>query len=317
MLHKISRINFLKNTAISGAAVLLGNGFNETLKDSLAFSYPQKAVVYPYNIMKEVLKYRKIDAYANAYVQDNQMRSQLDYADRLGIEKLFIAVPIAKEMGKTPDEFRAYNNQVLNAVKKYPSRLVGQLTVNPAYPEASFEEIRRCIDQGMIGMKIYNQFKINDPLFYPVIEKFIAHKMIIHVHGESQLGVGGYRMKYNVNTTPNISVPEDFLDMAKRYPEAMFQYAHTGGGSDWEYACKAFKNYPNIYVDTGGSNNEENMIDFAVENLGEDRVFFGCDGSYYQGIGKILASGLNESQKHKIFFENYNNILKKSGRSIR
>lgn len=298
MLAKISRINFLKNNV-------------------QVLSYYQKKAAQPYNMIKEMLKYRKIDAYGNAYIQDNQIRSQLDYADRLAIEKFFIAVPIAKEMGKTPDEFRAYNDLVLKAVKKHPSRLVGQLTINPAYQKASFEEIQRCIDLGMIGMKLYNQFKINDPLFYPIIEKFIPHKMIIHVHGESQLGVGGYRMKYNVNNNPNISVPEDFIDVAKRYPEAMFQYAHIGGGSDWEYVCKAFKNHPNIYVDTGGSNNEENMIDFAVENLGDDRVFFGCDGSYYQGIGKILASKLNEVQKQKIFFENYNNVLKKSGRSIR
>ena len=123
-------------------------------------------------------------------------------------------------------------------------------------------------------------------------------------------------MKYDVKNTPTISVPEEFVDVAKRYPEAMFQYAHIGGGSDWEYACKTFRNYRNIYVDTGGSNNEAGMIDFAVETLGEDRVFFGCDSSYFQGVGKVLAAALTEKQKEKVFFENYNNILKRSGRNV-
>ena len=274
------------------------------------------SVLSAYDIMKEALKYKKIDAYANAYSQEESAKMQIDFADRLGIEKLILAVPVAKKMGETPKEFRAYNDLVINAVKRYPNRLAGQLTLHPAYLKESLEEIKRCIGEGMVGMKLYNQFKINDPVVYPVIEQFIRYKMIIHVHGESQLGVGGHRMKYDVNNTPTISVPEDFVEIAKRYPEAMFQYAHIGGGGDWEYACKAFKDYPNIYVDTGGSNNDENMVDFAVENLAEDRVFFGCDSSFYQGVGKILSSRLTEMQKRKIFFENYNNLLKLSGRNF-
>lgn len=268
------------------------------------------------DIIKEALKYRKIDAYGHAYPQEAQARAQMAYADSLGIEKLFIAVPVAKKMGSKPEEIRAYNEQVLQAMKRYPGRLIGQLTIHPAFPKAAAEEIRRCTDQGMVGMKLYNQVRISNPLFYPIIEQFIPYKMIIHVHGESQLGVGGYRMKYDVQTTPDISLPEDFVNIAKRYPEAMFQYAHIGGGADWEYACKAFRNCPNIYIDTGGSNNEENMIDFAVDTLGEDRVFFGCDGAYFQGLGKVMSSGLDEARRRKVFFENYNQILRKSGRNF-
>jgi predicted TIM-barrel fold metal-dependent hydrolase len=69
-------------------------------------------------------------------------------------------------------------------------------------------------------------------------------------------------------------------------------------------------------VDTGGSNNEENMIDFAIRYLGEDRIFFGTDNCSHLNVGKILASNATESQKKKIFFENYNNILKKGGHNV-
>jgi len=58
------------------------------------------------------------------------------------------------------------------------------------------------------------------------------------------------------------------------------------------------------------------MIDFAVEHLGEDRLFFASDNSYYQSVGKILAANLNDRQKQKIFFDNYNNLLKKGGRGV-
>ena len=123
-------------------------------------------------------------------------------------------------------------------------------------------------------------------------------------------------MKYNGYKPLNVSIPDDFVDIAKRYPEAIFQYAHIGGGGDWEYMCKTLKNSPNVYVDTSGSNNEENLIDFAVKQLGENRVLFGSDNCCYQCVGKILASNLNESQMKKIFFENYNNLLRKGGRNV-
>jgi hypothetical protein len=187
-------------------------------------------------------------------------------------------------------------------MKKYPDRFLGQLTLNPIFQKESLEEIKRCIDQGMVGLKVYHQVKINNPLFYPIIEKFIDLKMIILMHAECELGIGGYRMKYDAKVRPNASIPEDFVEVAKRYPEAMFQFAHIGAGGDWEYECKMMKACPNIYVDTSG-----------IKQLGEDRLFFGSDNSYYQGVGKILASNLSETQKKKIFFDNYANMLKKGG----
>jgi hypothetical protein len=120
-------------------------------------------------------------------------------------------------------------------------------------------------------------------------------------------------MKYDAGKLPSTSTPKDFVEAAKKFPDANFQFAHIGGGGDWECMCKTFENTPNIYVDTGGSNNEENMIDFALKYLGEDRLFFGTDNSYYQSVGKVLASNLNEGQKRKLFFDNYNALLKKGG----
>ena len=304
MSDMLNRRKFIRGTTLSAAGLILGNSFHAFSKQRTSSYSKQVAVSSSFDLMKQVMNYRKIDAYANAFSSDESAKNQLDLADRLGIEKLIISVPIARKMGDTPDEILAYNDLVLKAVKRCPDRLAGQFTLHPTNGKESLEEMKRCIGEGMVGMKLYNQFKINNPLVYPIIEQFIKFKMIIHVHGESQIGVGGHRMKHDVHNTPTISVPEDFADIAKRYPEAMFQYAHVGGGGDWEYACKKFIEHPNIYVDTGGSNNSENMVDFAVENLGEDRVFFGCDGSFYQGVGNILGSRLLTVKR-----ENFSSII--------
>lgn len=313
----INRRKFVIRSAAGAAGILIGTHLKSmaerlTIKEEEAFfsSKPKK-----YDLMKEVMKYRKIDAHAHIYFMDDSPGYQLDFGERLGIEKQVISRYLSVMPG-TPEQFREYNDLTIKAIKKYPNHLLGGLVLNPAYKKESLEEIERCADAGMIGTgELYYQVKINDPVYYPIIEKLIDMKMIIHSHGECQLGVGGYRMKYNGHKEPNTSIPEDFVDIAKRYPEGVFQYAHIGMGGDWEYACKMFKDYPNIYVDTSGSNNAENMIDFAVEHLGEDRLFFASDNSYYQGIGKILASNLTDAQKKKVFFDNYNTVLKKGGRS--
>jgi len=261
------------------------------------------------------MKYRKIDAHEHVDLHFGGPEVQVDYADRLGIERLVLSKPVITYTG-TPQEFREANDHVLSAMKLFPDRIMGQVTLNPVYKKESLEEIKRCIDQGMVGIKTYYQVKLNDPLFFPVIEKAIDLNLLILMHANCQLGMGGYRMKYDTHLNPNTSLPEDFVDAAKRYPEAMFQYAHTGGGGDWEYACKSFRDYPNIYVDTSGSNNEASMIDFALKYMGEDRLFFGTDSSYYQGVGGILSSKMNEVQRKKIFFENYNAVLRKGGRDV-
>lgn len=309
MSHTIDRRTFLETSAVSSAGLVLGGL-------AAGCSRTRGEVILDYDVMSEVMKYRKIDAHEHVDLNgEGGPEAQIDFADRLGIEKLVISKPVTTQTA-TPEAFREANDHVIRAMKLYPDRILGQLTLNPQYLKESLEEIKRCVDQGMIGIKLYYQVKISDPLFYPIIEKSIDLKMLILMHANCQIGMAGYRMKYDTHLNPNTSLPEDFVIAATRYPEAMLQYAHTGGGGDWEYACKSFRDHPNIYVDTSGSNNEGNMIDFALANMGEDRLFFGTDSSYYQGVGDILASGLNEAQRKKIFFENYNSVLRKGGRNV-
>jgi uncharacterized protein len=302
MTKRINRRQFFTDTSISAAGIMLGS----TLAGC---SRVRESGISSYEIMKDVMKYRKIDAHAHP---ENDLGRQIDTADRLGITKLQISRP-SNSQNFSPEEVRKNNDLVLSAIKQYPDRYIGFFTLNPRYQKESMEEIKRCVDLGMVGYKGYTQAKINDPLYYPIIEKLIELKMIVYMHTFCQLGMGGYRMKYDIGQAHNTTIPEDMVDAAKRYPEAIFHFAHIAGGGDWEYECKMLKDYPNIYVDTGGSNNEENVVDFAIKHLGEDRIFFGTDNCYHHGVGKILAADATEEQKKKIFFDNYNNVLKKGG----
>lgn len=314
MLKKIDRRKFFTDTALTAAGIVIGGSIS-------GCKSKQEEPVFHYNLMQEVMKYRKIDANGHLLSATNQTPEwHLDMADKFGIDVLSISIPrilgyTHRNGAENPERVREVNDIVYNAMKKYPDRFIGVFTLNPLYQKESLEEIKRCVDLGFAGYKGYTQVKVNDPLYYPIIEKLIDFRMLCFMHAECEFGVGGYRMKYDKGLPSNATIPEDMVDAAKRYPEAIFQWAHIASG-DFEYICKCIKDYPNIYIDVSGSNNDEKHVDFCIEQLGEDRIFFGSDNSYYQSVGKILASNATEVQREKIFFDNYNNVLKRGGYNV-
>lgn len=302
----MDRRKFFKETTLAGAGVLMTNQLLVDRKEDVSRSEGM-------NLMEEVRKYRKIDAHAHVYFSEDSPGTQLDFAERLHIDRLVISRNLNPHTIGSPDDFRKNNDLVIQCMKQHPDRLIGTMVLNPSFRKESLEEIDRCVDAGMVGAgELYNQVKINDPAYYPIIEKLTDLNMLIHMHST----IGYSRVTLNEREPENISLPKEFVEIAARYPEAMFQFAHIGGGIDWEYACKTLQNSPNVYVDVSGSNNAGGMIDFAMQYIGEDRLLFGCDNSYYQGVGRMLSAKLTDDQRRKIFFDNYNNILRKSGNHV-
>jgi predicted TIM-barrel fold metal-dependent hydrolase len=302
----INRRKFVAATAASAAGLILGSR-------SLGSAPGKKTGSF--DLMKEALKYRKIDCHIHLALSPGVTEDLLlDFADRLGIEKMVISRPMIN-MVTTQQDVIDSNNMMIDAMKRNPDRFIAQFTLNPLFPKESLEEIKRCTGLGAIGLKLYYQVKLNDPLCFPIIEKMTDLKMITLMHSFNALGRGGYRTKYG-NLYPNETTADDFVDVAKRYPDTMLQFAHIGGGSDWEYECKTLKDYPNIYIDVSGSNNEENIIDYALKYISEDRLLYGSDNSYFQGVSKLLSANLTEVQRKKIFFDNYKSILKRGGYNV-
>lgn len=306
-----NRRKFLTGAAATVSGLLMSRESWATVPEKVPGSSPDNTAA-KFDLMAEIKKYRKIDSHAHVYFNSPDGDEVVDIADRLFIEKLAISRPMVPGGKGDPKEFTEANNLVLRAFKKHPARFLPQMTLNPQYKKESLEEIQRCVDEGMIGLKLYNHVKMNDPLFYPIIEKFIDLKMVILMH----MGIGKARINYDSREPVNVSIPSDIAEAARRYPEATFQLAHLGGGIDWEDACKTVQGIPNIYVDLSGSNNEGRIVECAMKYIGEDRLLFACDNSFYQGVGHIIAGNLTESQRRKIFFENYNNLLKKIGRNV-
>lgn len=262
------------------------------------------------NLFQEAVKYPKIDAHN--HIWEGSDASQVDEScRRTGITRAACSIP----GGKTVAEIRANNDTIIKAMKSYPKRILGQCYIDPRFKKEALDEIDRCVDNGMVMLgELYDSVKINDPLYYPIVERCIKHKIPLMLHGVTTLG--NWRGGYLPTNPPNSSVPEDFVDIGKKYPEAMIICGHIGGGGNWEYMCRVLKDAPTIFLDTSGSVSDEGMIDMAVKYLGVDRLLFATDMNYETGIGKIMWAELNESERKKVFFENMNNLLRKAGNHV-
>jgi len=230
----------------------------------------------------------------------------IDAADRLGIDKMCCSCPVTTGMPE-PEQIRQCNNYVLEAMKRHPSRILGQCFLVPGWHRQSLEELNRCIGEGMVGIKLYHQYFINDPAVFPVIEKAIELQIPVLSHA------GHPTDSRSRARQPKISDGTHFADVARRYPEAILVMGHIGGGGDYEWSLQAIADSPNVYADTSGSVIDEGMIEYAVGLLGADRLLFACDMSEEAGVGKILGADITEEEREVIFWRNAQGILARRG----
>jgi predicted TIM-barrel fold metal-dependent hydrolase len=227
----------------------------------------------------------------------------IEAAERLGIEKLCCSCPISG--GKLADigEVRDANDSVLAAMKRHPGRIFGFCFIQPGNGPEALDEIDRCLDSGMIGVKLYNQFKYSDPIVHPIAERCIARRIPL-------LGHSGHLTDARSHAAqPKISDSLDFCRLSERYPELMLILGHVNGGGDWEWAVKGLRQCPNVYADTSGSVQEDDTIELCVRELGHKRVLFATDTSMEGGVGKILSADLTPEQREDVFWRNLQRIL--------
>jgi hypothetical protein len=176
--------------------------------------------------------------------------------------------------------------------------------VNPGYFKETQDEISRCIvDGGMIGVKLYHQYRMSEPVQFPLIERCIELGVPILMHA-------GYSTAPELRESqPRLSAGEDFEMAARRYPEAMLICGHIGGGGDWEHQIKALRSAPTVYLDTSGSVIDSGLIERCARDLGAERLLFACDLSVERGLGKILGADITARQRAMIFGRNFLAIL--------
>ena len=225
-------------------------------------------------------------------LNEHHCDSMVESAYRTHIDILVCSNPVTQGNAE-PDIIKRNNDVVAKAMKRYPKVIKGYAFVNPGYVKEAVAEIERCVNElGMIGVKLYNQYFISDPVVRSVIEKCIELDIPILEHAGKR--------HFREHTQPFISDGTHFATVARKYPQAAIIYGHIGGGGDWQWSLKAVADFPNIYVDTSGSVCDEGLIEQTVKYVGIDRIVFGTDEQLAQGIGKILGAKIPYEDKIKI-----------------
>ena len=156
------------------------------------------------------------------------------------------------------------NEFILEALKKYPDRLIPFFYFNPRYEETHLEDLEKYAkEHGWKGVKVGHENALARSM-YQMME--IADKYdLVYVHHS---GPGN---EFN---------PFMIGDLASSFPTVKSVLLHMGGGMNLDLellSTKVAEKNPNIYLETCYAH--PYAIEQAVERLGAERVMFGSDGS--------------------------------------
>ena len=221
-------------------------------------------------------------------------------ADKLGIDLLCVSYPLTTD-SPPPEQVHLANDVVFEAMGM-SERFLGFCFLNPGYARDAMDEMERCVvDGGMVGVKLYHQYRVCDPVQRPVMERAAELGVPVLMHA-GKIG--------DPSQQPRISNAAHFVQAAAMFPDTILIHGHIGGGGDWEWNLRHLEaRPPNVYVDTGGSVADAGIVERTVASVGVDHVLFATDMSFEAGVGKVLEADLTEADREKIFALNFRDIL--------
>lgn len=238
-----------------------------------------------------------------AWRSDDAEADLVQTAREVGIDRLLVS-----SLGNTgyihyptPDEMRDANDHVLESIARFPGVIDGWCYVTSEHITESLEEIRRCVADGpMIGIKLWIARKASDPSLDAIVGAAERLKVPILQHAF-------YKTPGNL---PDESNGADVAEMARRHPEARILMAHLYGVT--ERGVQDIAPYPNVYLDTSGSDPEAGLLEYAVATLGVERIVFGSDApgrDFGIQLAKVIGADLSEEQRDLIQSENILRLL--------
>ncbi|MGI5819242.1 MAG: amidohydrolase family protein [Armatimonadota bacterium] len=183
--------------------------------------------------------------------------------DRLGIDRCIVSTWSGITHGDP-----ASNDIMLRAVEKHPDRLLAFGTINPRYPEAAADEMRRVFETGrVIGYKPYpprQQVPLTDVRHRPMLEWADRRGAPVLCHG---------------GLSPQTAVtPDQLAYLAPMYPNAKFLLGHAG--SSWALAealVSSCRRWGNVYAEITYTSILYGLVEYFVRELGRERTLFGTD----------------------------------------
>ena len=208
--------------------------------------------------------------------------------------------------------FKSNNDYVIEAVRRYPDRLVGLACFSPLSPLGA-QEAERCFDQGLSGvgeLAVYGDgiTTLVVQTLAPVMALCQARNGLFMLHTNEPVG------HQYPGKTPNTLL--QIYDFVKAYPENRIILAHWGGGLLF-YALmkKEVKTVlQNVWFDTAASPYlyRSEMYRIAGEVAGFDKILFGSDYPLLRPpryFKEMSDAGLSTDQMDRIMGSNAQDLL--------
>jgi predicted TIM-barrel fold metal-dependent hydrolase len=234
--------------------------------------------------------------------------SRLRAGDRVGI-----TVHVASILGSwgatspiyfpSPADIEYGNDFLLALQRKHSTRIRGYVVVNPNFQSHALGELARCLDGGMIGIKLAASRRADDPLLDPIC-RVAAERRVPVLHHVWQ----HRRREYFGQEASDAS---ELGALAARHRDVNFLLAHIGGGGDWLHSLPAVRDLPNVFVDLSGSGVDGGMLEACLEAVGAERLLWGCDLTIDTGWAKLryLEHLLSEADLELIRWRNASGIF--------
>jgi uncharacterized protein len=204
------------------------------------------------------------------------------------------------------------NNNIMEAVNRFPKKLVGFGAVNPWEMDISAKEIERCAKNGLKGI---GEIRLERQLFNPensylldgFMNALIDDKMMLLLHCSEPVG---HQYPGKGDTTP-----EMIYRLITRYPEITLICAHWGGGLPFYTLMPEVKqSLTNVMFDTAASPFLYSPVIYrqVLELIGDEKILFGTDYPLIEQsrcVKDVLALQLPEEKAEKILSQNARYLL--------
>ena len=190
------------------------------------------------------------------------------------------------------------NDYVIDALNKYPNRLIGFAVVQPLDVDRAIFETKRCIDAGMIGVKLkpsWQGYSLSDS---GKIDRFINYVR--------ENGIPLFLHISQAYKEQNGDSVYDFFSFIRKHDLPLIIAAHLGGGSFiYNFLPEIKTLFSNILFDTSLPKTPE-MVRLAVDSIGARKIVFGSDFPFgdQENIIEKLKSLLKQDDFKLITGEN-------------
>jgi predicted TIM-barrel fold metal-dependent hydrolase len=269
--------------------------------------------VFPPDVKQNRNKYIERDpCFAILY---SDPKAKIATADELiaSMDEAGVDISVILNIGWTTHELCVETNDyIIDAVSRYPQRLVGFCAVQPNSPKAAAAEIERCAGAGIKGVGEMRPdiqlFDLGDELVMePLAEVLKEHKLALLLHSSEPLG-HDYPGK-------GIMFPDVLYPFITSFPELTIVCAHWGGGLPF-YALmpEVKKALNNVYFDSAASPflYTPEVYSQVIKLVGADKVLFGSDYPLLKQrrlLDEIETLGMPEETKNLVLAGNALKLL--------